>query len=368
MVKVLVIEDERNVLEDLVELLDYAGYESRGANSGTAGLEMTYAWMPNVIVCDHHMPDMTGVDVVRSLRSDAATALIPFILFTGATDDQLRHLARVAGVDDFVAKPVTSRELIETIDARLQRHALICAGAEQKLEMARTQLARMVTHELRTPLISLNTVVEIISRQIGQLTPQETLELLETITAGSRRLTHRVEQLVFITQLDAGVLSSESIIADGMDMAVWELLIAANNLAKRFAYQMQPGVTVIPETRDNTSLVLCDPYALKQAFAELIANALTFSPPNSDVSLQQWRHKSTIYISITDCGPGIPQEKLEQALQRFQQIDREEREQQGMGVGLWLAQRILWAHHGALDIRSVEGKGTQVIIRLPVSG
>lgn len=188
MVKVLLIEDETHVLEDLIELLGYAGYDARGASDGTLGLEITYEWIPDIIVCDYHMPGVSGTDVVRRLRSDAATALIPFILFTASDDGNLRHRARLVGVDDFVAKPVTSRQLIETIDALLHRHAIIRASADQKLEMARTQLARMVTHELRTPLISINTVVEVLSRQIGQISPHEMQELLDTITAGSRRL------------------------------------------------------------------------------------------------------------------------------------------------------------------------------------
>lgn len=164
------------------------------------------------------------------------------------------------------------------------------------------------------------------------------------------------------------MLSQEAIIASGLDMAMWELVVAATNLARRFAYQMKPGVTLFPETRDHVSQVLCNPYALKQALAELIANALTFAPANTQVSVQQWLNKGTIFISITDLGRGIPQDKLDLAFQRFQQIDREEHEQQGMGIGLWLAQRVLWVHQGTLEIRSVEGKGTQCIVRLPASG
>lgn len=368
MVKLLVIEDEISLMEDTVELLGHAGYEAQGTTDGASGLELAYTWSPDIILCDIMMPGMNGLDVVRALRGDANTALIPIVLFTGAGDDELRHQARLAGADDFVTKPVTIRELIETINVRLQRHATISAGAEQRLEMARTQLVRMVTHELRTPLISLNTVVEVLSRQIGQLSPTEVHELLDTITAGSRRLTHRVEQLVFITQLDAGVLTHEAIIANGLEQPIWDLLIASNNLARRFAYQMQPGVMVNPKTRDHTPTVVCNPYALKQALAELIANALTFAPANTEVTVQQWVRNGVVYISITDMGIGIPQEKLDQAMQAFSQIDRETREQQGMGIGLWLAQRILGVHGGEIDIRSVEGKGTQVIVRLPMAG
>ncbi|MDZ4768426.1 MAG: response regulator [Chloroflexota bacterium] len=367
MVKVLIIDDEVGLLEDTLELLGHAGYDAMGASTGAAGIEMTLSWSPDIIVCDNMMPGMTGLEMIRALRSDISTALVPIIMFTSYDEENMRHQARLAGADDFVTKPFRVSELIETIEVRLQRHALISASGEHRLEMARTQLVRMVTHELRTPLISMNTVVEVLSRQMGQLSPKDIQELLDTVIVGSRRLTHRVEQLVFITQLDAGALSAETVLTQGLDMAMWEMLIAANNLARRFAYQMQPGVTVNAQTRDYESLVLCNPYALKQALAELIANALTFAPSNTEVTVRQWRRNNTVFISVTDMGMGIPADEMENAVQRFQQIGREKNEQQGMGVGLWLAQRILAAHGGALDIRSVVGTGTQVIVRLPVA-
>lgn len=368
MVRVLVIEDEATLLEDMVELLKLEGYDARAAEDGVIGIEIAYSWTPDIIICDLMMPRMNGFEVLTQLRADAATALTPFIILTALGDQELRHQARLAGADDFVTKPFTTHELVETIQARLYRHAMINAGAEHRLELARTQLVRMVTHELRTPLISINTVVEVLSRQLGQLTPAETQELLDTIMVGSRRLTHRVEQLVFITQLDAGVLTRESMILEGLEMRMWELLVAANNLARRFAYQMQPGVTVNLQERDREASVICNPYALKQALAELIANALTFTPANTEVNITLWRRDETILISVTDKGMGIPQDKLSLALEAFQQIDRDKREQQGMGIGLWLAQRLIVVHGGTLDIRSVDGKGTQVIIRLPVTG
>lgn len=368
MVKVLVIEDDRALLDDTVELLTHAGFHAVGAASTRDGLELTQTWGPDIIICDYMMPgEMSGLDLIRALRTDIATALVPIVMITAYDDPRVRHQARLAGADDFLTKPFNVTELIETIEARLERHAQISASGEMRLEMARTQLVRMVTHELRTPLISINTVIDVMSRQFTALTPAELEELMQSVVAGSRRLTHRVEQLVFITQLDAGALTLETVLTGGLDVTLWEQLIAANNLARRFAYQMRPGVTVNLQAGDYNSMVLCNPYALKQALAELIANALTFAPNDTEVTVRQWRKNNTLFISITDLGMGIPKAALEMIFNRFQQVNRDKNEQQGMGLGLWLAQRILAVHGGALDVRSAEGKGTQVVVRLPVS-
>jgi signal transduction histidine kinase len=84
------------------------------------------------------------------------------------------------------------------------------------------------------------------------------------------------------------------------------------------------------------------------------------------VNVTQWRANGNIWVSITDNGSGIPPGKLAVALEEFQQIDRENREQQGIGMGLPLAKRIIEIHSGKLEIQSIVGKGTQVVIGLPI--
>jgi signal transduction histidine kinase len=225
----------------------------------------------------------------------------------------------------------------------------------------------MVTHELRTPLISINTVVDVITRSIGKLSADEIQEMLDTISVGSKVLNHRVEQLVYITQLEAGVISREVIEENGLPMRLWEMVVSAGNLARRFSYdQQQKNVSVKLYDHDRDSVVMCNPPSLKQALAELLANATHFSPPNSQVNISQWRSGDHVMVSIVDEGPGIPEDRLAEALRDFSQLDREKQEQQGMGMGLSLAQRIVEAHGGTLDILSIVGKGTQATVTLPI--
>ncbi len=366
MTKVLVIEDERYLLEDITELLQYTDFEVQGANSGSQGLEAAQVYSPDLIICDIMMPDLDGYQVLEQIRANPLTANTPFIFLTAKADRESMRQGMDLGADDYLTKPFTSAELLTAINTRLKRQSQIAVHSEQKIDNVKRQLTRMVTHELRTPLISINTGVDLISRQIGQLSTSELQELLDTITAGSKRLSHRVEQLVFITQLESNMLSHETIMRDGMPMRLWDLLVSANNVARRFSYAQQPNINVKFHEHDHDSIVMCNPPALKQALAELIANALAFSPANSEVNISQWRSAGNVMVSIVDEGPGIPEDRLAEALDEFSQIDRESNEQQGMGMGLALAQRIIQAHGGALDILSIVGKGTQVTIALPI--
>lgn len=365
MTKILVIEDEKSLLKDILELLEYTYFDARGTTRGAEALTIAVNDPPDIILSDIMMPEMNGYEVLSAIRANPITANIPFIFLSAKGDREAMREGMNLGADDYIVKPFTSVELLTAIHSRLKRHQRVVEAAEQRLDYVKKKLARMVTHELRTPLISVNTVVDIVSRQLHNLEPGELGELLDTIDAGSKRLSHRVEQLVFITQLEAGILTDKLVQEQGLVMPLWEQLIAATNLARRFAYRQQPNVGVKMMDRDRDACVQCNPPALKQAFAELIANALSSAPENTDIEIAQWRTGDRLWVSVADRGRGIPEERLTAALDAFQQIDSDTHEQQGIGIGLTLAHQIITVHGGTLDIRSVVGKGTQVLANLP---
>lgn len=103
--RLLVIEDDSANLRLMLLLLKTAGYDVSGASNGGEGLEAARSNMPDLILCDGRMPDMNGIDVVRSLRANAATAAIPVIAVTGlARDGEARELLD-AGFNGYIAKP-----------------------------------------------------------------------------------------------------------------------------------------------------------------------------------------------------------------------------------------------------------------------
>lgn len=367
MTTILVIEDEQYLLEDIIELLQYAEFEVYGACGAENGLQMACQLLPDVIICDIMMTDGTGFEVLDAIRAEPTTAAIPFIFLTAKTDRDSMRFGMNHGADDYLTKPFTSAELLSAINARIRRREQMAEKHEQRVEATKRQIMRMITHELRTPMIAINTGIDLMSRQLGQLSESEMQEMLDTVTAGSRRLGHRVEQMVFLTQIDAGALSRESIQEGGIASALWELLMTANNLARRFAYRQQLNVNVKLVDRDRGAMVLCHPPSLKQALAELIANALAFSPENGEVTITQWRTNGQVWVSVLDQGKGMSEAQITAAMQPFAQLDRETQEQQGIGVGLPLAAQIIRAHGGHMEIRSRVDRGTQVNVMLPVA-
>ncbi|MCL4251353.1 MAG: response regulator [Anaerolineae bacterium] len=366
MAKILVIEDERSLRNDVIDALNLASFEVLSAPDGEAGLAIARQELPDLILCDVRMPGMDGFSVLEKIRDDETTAPIPFIFMTSQSDRDSMRSGMVRGADDYITKPFAIDELLKAVDARLNRRDMFVREAESKLEDAKLRLTRMVTHELRTPLISMNTVLEIVNKRMGALSPQEMQDLVASIDSGGRRLNHLVEQMALATQVESGVLQRATLPEKGTVISLAQILNGAVGLGRRFA-SSRTDVTISVDPFDAEVPILCHPAPLKHAFAELLANALNVSPENGQVTFAGWRSGRAMWVTITDSGRGMTPEQIARAREGFSQVEREQHEQQGMGLGLMLAHKLIDVHGGILELHSEVGKGTQVQIGLPIS-
>lgn len=125
MTKILVIEDETYVRENLVDLLEANDYEVVCASDGYLGILWILDNMPDLIICDVMMPTINGHEVLLELRSNPTTAAIPFIFLTAMADRPSIRQGMELGADDYLTKPFESEELLYAIKARLIKHDIM---------------------------------------------------------------------------------------------------------------------------------------------------------------------------------------------------------------------------------------------------
>lgn len=113
--RLLVIEDDPANLRLMMLLLKSAGHEVVGASNGEEGMMAARRDLPDLILCDGRMPDMSGIDVVRSLRGDAATAGIPMIAVTGLVRNEDARELIEAGFNGYIAKPFDIKAFVEQV-------------------------------------------------------------------------------------------------------------------------------------------------------------------------------------------------------------------------------------------------------------
>jgi DNA-binding response OmpR family regulator len=193
--KILVIEDEKSILSNILEILESSGFETISARNGAAGVQMAKEHVPQLILCDIMMPDMDGYGVFSTLSREPITAEIPFIFLTakaGAGD--FRHGMNL-GVDDYITKPFRRTDLLEAIAARLERKRITnqqyLKERQQNEELqnklndlhqlnsTQAKLLERLTEELRQPLSSITMVLHMLQNANSEMQREHYVSILK---------------------------------------------------------------------------------------------------------------------------------------------------------------------------------------------
>lgn len=126
--KILFVDDDLDTVQLMGIMFTRQGYQFTAASTGQQALSLAHSLHPDLVLLDIMMPDMDGIEVLRTLRADPATQKIPVILFTAKAYDGDRRTGLEAGADDYLTKPVESRKLFERVKALLERE---CPPAQQ---------------------------------------------------------------------------------------------------------------------------------------------------------------------------------------------------------------------------------------------
>jgi DNA-binding response OmpR family regulator len=132
MTKILVIEDEESVRENILELLDTEGFKAISAKNGGIGLCAAKTEHPDLILCDVRMPELDGYGVLKALRSQPDTATIPFVFLTAKAAKADAILGLEMGANAYITKPFTLVELLDIIEQTLSQSPSYVAAIESR--------------------------------------------------------------------------------------------------------------------------------------------------------------------------------------------------------------------------------------------
>lgn len=134
MTKILVIEDEKSVRENILDLLEAEHFDTIAAEDGRIGVELAVSEVPDLILCDLMMPEIDGYGVLIALREEPVTASIPFIFLTARAARSDFRQGMELGADDYLTKPFTRDELLSAIASRLMKQANLTKQVSTKFE------------------------------------------------------------------------------------------------------------------------------------------------------------------------------------------------------------------------------------------
>ena len=362
MTKILVIEDETVIRENIAEILGYEGYEVVSAENGMLGVQRARNLMPDLIISDIMMPQLDGYGVLMELRSQPDTAAIPFIFLTAKTDRDSMRLGMNAGADDFLIKPCGRDEIVAAVSARMAKREVVEQIYEKSLEELRGSLMKMLPHELRTPLTSIMGYAELLKMEYTDLSKAELDERLDLILQAGRRLFRVVENYLLYAQIEIFRRDAKT-----MDVIALQEMdnpgVIIRDVGFQKAFQRERMEDVVIEAEDVT--VRIDADSLRKITEELVDNALRFSAAGTKVEVTGAVTAGVYALRVSDAGRGMTNDQINR-VGAYMQFERKLYEQQGLGLGLILARNLAELHRGRLTIQSVLNEGTTVLVELLV--
>ncbi|HTL05985.1 MAG TPA: DUF4118 domain-containing protein [Gemmatimonadales bacterium] len=263
------------------------------------------------------------------------------------------------------AQRATVLALAELAASALERRQLAERGerahAEVEAERLRTALLSSLSHDLRTPLGSIEGAASSLLEQPASLPPDIRNELLESILDESRRMTRLVTNLLDMIRVETGTLAVQK---------SWQPLeetlgVALLRLETRL--QAHPLSALLPS---DLPLVPVDEILLEQVFLNLLENATKYSPPGTPIEIRAWPEADVVMVEVADRGPGVPVGEEESVFGRFYRAANAGGADAGAGsgLGLTICRGIITAHGGRIWIEQRPGGGATVRFTLPLVG
>ncbi|MEG4032411.1 response regulator [Microcoleus sp. w1-18aA5] len=362
MAKILVIEDEEAIRENILELLEAENFEGIGAINGKLGIKLAIEQIPDLILCDMMMPEVDGHGVLKALRSEPLTATIPFIFLTAKADKVDIRTGMELGADDYITKPCTPQELLKAIAIRLEKQKTISRQSQKTLDELRTNISMSLPHELRTPLNAILGFSELILSEYQVLEEADILEMIGQIQTSGHRLYRLIQNFLLYAELEIAATNPELL----KEMRNSEFSCVKSLLSQKARQQAKhANRTDDLQLNLQDSSVAIDSVRLAKIVEELLDNAFKFSLEGTPVLLSTFVENQTFILSVKDQGRGMTTDQISQ-LEAYRQFDRKLYQQAGLGLGLAIVQLLVELHGGEFKIESLPQQETIVCVSLPV--
>lgn len=305
----------------------------------------------------------------RSLFITLLSALAVAVIVLALLTKKLRRMT--AAVKSFEQGDYRSRILVKSHDELDQLAQAFNSMADtilndmnqlKEADNQRRELVENLSHDLKTPITSIQGYVETLLMKGPSLPAEEQLQYLQIILSGTERLRKLAQQVLELSRLEAQ--------ENKPNFESFPILELAHDIVQKFQPQAEKQKirlrTLVPSPESGL-LVYADIGMIERVLQNLIENALRYTPENGSISLEFNRKENELEVHIADTGKGISSEDIPHIFDRFYRAEKSRTsELGGTGLGLAIVQRILAAHGTTIQVESTVGKGTTFSFHLPI--
>lgn len=373
-VTILNVDDTDAVRYGKTRVLRAAGYEVIEADTGAAALKLTRERVPDLVLLDVKLPDMSGIDACRIIKNDPQTRTIPVIQVSATfVTEKDQESGLKGGADIYLTEPLEPK-VLETVVSVLLRLRRTEAGLRETVERERIARAQAeeatrlkddflanLSHELRTPMNIIVGWAHLLRN--GPLSDEQKVKAFEAIERAARSQAQLIEDLLDVSRIVTGKFRMEM-----QDVKIGLVLKSAVDSLRMVASAKQILMTLTQEAGEAT--IKGDPDRLQQVFWNLLSNAVKFTPANGCVDVRMHQTETHVIVTVTDTGVGISRDFLPHVFDRFRQADSTStRQHTGMGLGLAIVRHVIELHGGTARAESAgKDSGSSFILSLPLPG
>jgi signal transduction histidine kinase len=370
--RILVVEDEFIVAEDIAEKLRTLNYEVVDiVGSGEDAIEICQTSNPDLVLMDIVLlGDIDGIDAAETIWHQHS---IPVVYLTAYADDNTLERAKLTEPFGYLLKPFQEKDLRAAIEIALSRHQVevqtrqALKASEELRQCAEEQVNRqkqyvsIASHELRNPLATI--LLSAQSIELSQAQPHDGNGYLSYIQTAAKNMDRLIHNMLVLGRAESGRLSFEPQPTDV------EAFCSQLVEKMRFIDDHDCQLILSSEGIDSDELLMLDPSLLEHILSNLLSNAIKYSPDGGRVWLDLQRRsiangELVLSFQVRDEGIGIPPEEKAHLFETFHRcsnacgID-------GNGLGLAIVQRAVALHDGEISVESELGAGSAFTVVLP---
>ena len=349
---ILIVDDEIGPRESLKMILNPI-YNVHVAERGSQAVEMLEKFPVELVTLDLKMPGMTGINVLEKIKQRDPDIEAIIITGYGSLDTAIEGLR--LGAFDYIAKPFDVHHILSLVERGLERRR-----SRRRLKNVRSDFISTVSHELRTPLSVIVGFVHLLLNQVlGRLTDEQH-KVLETVYRNSEELLELIDNVLWMTSLNAGDTED---VSDEFDVRS----IVREAIQRHEGVISEKKLTLSTEMPETVVVIASDRLKVERIFQNVFNNAVKFTDKGSlRVTARPSADPAGVELVVADTGVGIEKSRLASVFEPFQQVEGAlVRACTGLGLGLTVASRLAGVLGGTLEIESELGVGTTVKMKLP---
>ena len=360
--RILVVEDEIEILEPLAHSLQKAGHTVLRAEDGLTACRLIGIEKPDVILLDIMLPDLDGWEVCKLLRQhpDSSVANIPVVMLTALNSPQDKYRGLELGADAFLPKPYAIREVLLQACNLIRRHKQtvhledrirLLSAKEEKV----VDLHHLLFHELRNQLLILNGYSELLIKNPDDKRAQS---CRDAIYRSSSYLQTLAEEVMLLRQVEDGDLA--------LPMEKFDINQLINEIIKVYtapAKEKCMGINHIQSI--DQDYVLLNRTALKIILSALLDNCIKFGPSGQKITISWQQGKDRAGLLVTDQGPGVPPEDFENIFKPYYRAEQTGSNKSGTGVGLHAVRVLAHAMYGEACVEKNPAGGSSFRVTFP---